>query len=57
MLGAIEDIATVEPERVYRLEVITEVGMVKKRLSAVYDMQATRTQSTGKGAWLYFRED
>ncbi|MCA9714131.1 MAG: general secretion pathway protein GspK [Myxococcales bacterium] len=57
VLGAIEDIATVEPERVYRLEVITEVGMVKKRLSAVYDMQATRTQSTGKGAWLYFRED
>ncbi len=55
--GGLGDIATIEPERVYRLEVITEVGMVKKRLSAVYDMQATRTQTSGKGAWVYYRED
>ena len=56
-VAGLKDVATIAPERVYRLEVITEVGAVKKRLSAVYDMQATRTQTKGKGAWLYFRED
>jgi len=55
--GGISDIATVAPERVYRIEVITEVNAVKKRVSAVYDMQSPRAQSQGKGAWLYYRED
>lgn len=51
------DIATVAPERVYTVEVITTVGNVSKRLTAVYDMQYARAQSQGKGAWLYIRED
>jgi hypothetical protein len=55
--GGLKDVATIAPERVYSVEIITEVGAVKKRLTAVYDMQYARTQSTGKGAWLYFRED
>ncbi|MEZ4427947.1 MAG: type II secretion system protein GspK [Nannocystaceae bacterium] len=55
--GGLSEIATVAPERVYRIEVIVEVGSVKKRVTAVYDMQFQRSQSTGKGAWLYFRED
>ena len=52
-----KDIATIAPERVYRIEIITEVGGVRKRVEAVYDMQFGRSQSAGKGAWLYYRED
>jgi len=55
--GGVKDVAGVDPERIYRVEVITEVGAVKRRLNAVYDMQYTRSQSKGKGAWLYYRED
>jgi type II secretory pathway component PulK len=55
--GGLRDVASVEPERIYRLEVITTVGSVRKRLSAVYDIQYARSQSAGKGAWLYYRED
>jgi len=55
--GGLEDIATVAPERVYRVEIISEIGAVKKRMTAVYDMQYVRSQSQGKGAWLYYRED
>jgi hypothetical protein len=50
-------VATVSPESIYRIEVITEVGAVKKRLSAVYDMKYQRAQSQGQGAWLYMREE
>lgn len=57
MLGGVSDIATVAPERVYRVEVIAEAGAVKKRLTAVYDMQFARAQSRGSGAWVYYRED
>ncbi len=55
--GGIKDVAGVDPERIYRVEVITEVGAVKRRLTAIYDMQYARSQSKGKGAWLYYRED
>ena len=55
--GGLKEVATVAPERVYRVEIITEVGAVRKRLTAVYDMQVQRSQSTGKGAWLYYREE
>jgi type II secretory pathway component PulK len=55
--GGVEDVAGVDPERIYRVEVITEVGAVKRRLTAIYDMQYARSQSKGKGAWLYYRED
>lgn len=55
--GGISDVATVAPESVYRIEVITEVGAVKKRLTAVYDMKYKRSQSQGQGAWLYMREE
>lgn len=55
--GSLKDVATVAPERVYRIEVITTVGAVSKRLTAVYDMQYARAQSQGKGAWMYVRED
>ncbi len=55
--GGVKDVAGVDPERIYRVEVITEVGAVKRRLNAVYDMQYVRSQSKGKGAWLYYRED
>ena len=57
MLGGVSDIATVAPERVYRVEVISEAGAVKKRLTAIYDMQFARAQSKGSGAWIYYRED
>lgn len=55
--GGLSDVATVAPENIYRVEVITEVGAVKKRLVAVYDMKYQRTQSQGQGAWLYMREE
>ncbi|PRQ08326.1 general secretion pathway protein GspK [Enhygromyxa salina] len=55
--GGLQDVATVEPERIYRLEIITTVGSVRKRLTAVYDIQYARNQSAGKGTWLYYRED
>lgn len=55
--GGLEEVATVAPERIYRVEIVTEVGAVRKRLTAVYDMQFPRSQSAGKGAWLYYRED
>lgn len=55
--GGLSDVATVLPESVYRIEVITEVGAVKKRLTAVYDMKYQRSQSQGQGAWLYVREE
>ena len=53
----LEDLATVAPERIYTIEVISEVGAVTKRLTATYDLQYQRSQSQGKGAWLYLRED
>ena len=55
--GGLEEVATVAPERIYRVEIVTQVGAVRKRLTAVYDMQFPRSQSAGKGAWLYYRED
>jgi type II secretory pathway component PulK len=55
--GGLKDVSTVEPERIYRIEIITTVGSVSKRLTAVYDIQYARSQSAGKGAWLYYRED
>jgi type II secretory pathway component PulK len=55
--GGLSDVANVAPESIYRIEVITEVGAVKKRLVAVYDMKYQRTQSQGQGAWLYIREE
>ncbi len=56
-LGGVQDIATVAPERVYRVEIIAEAGAVKKRLTTVYDMQYARSQSKGTGAWIFYRED
>jgi len=55
--GSVSDLATVAPERIYRVEIISEVGAVKKRLTSVYDMQFSRAQSKGTGAWIYYRED
>lgn len=70
--GGLEDLATVAPETVYRVEVITEFGAVQKRFVGVYDMNYVRAnaptnqQSTPsgapmpqqtKGAWLYLREE
>ncbi len=55
--GGIREVASVQPEKTYRIEVITTVGAVHKRVTAVYDMQYQRAQSQGKGAWLYYRED
>jgi len=55
--NGLTDVATVAPERIYRIEVITTVGAVNKRFQAVYDMQYARAQSQGKGAWLHVRED
>jgi type II secretory pathway component PulK len=53
----LDDVAVVAPERTYRIEVITTVGAVSKRLDAVYDIQYPRSQSQGQGAWLYIREE
>jgi hypothetical protein len=55
--NGLKDVSTVAPERIYRIEVTTNVGAVNKRFQAVYDMQYARAQSQGKGAWLYVRED
>lgn len=55
--GGLSDVSTVAPENIYRIEVITEVGAVRKRLTAVYDMKFQRAQSQGQGAWLYLREE
>jgi len=55
--GGLADVASVEPERIYRLEIITTVGSVRKRLTAIYDIKYARSQSAGEGAWLYYRED
>jgi len=53
----LKDLANTDPERIYRVEIITEVGQVRRRLNAVYDMQYARSQSKGTGAWLFYRED
>lgn len=55
--GGLEDLATVAPETVYRVEIISEVGAVRKRIVAVYDMSYARAQSQGKGVWLHVREE
>jgi type II secretory pathway component PulK len=55
--GGLSDVANVAPETIYRIEVITEVGAVKKRLTAAYDMKFQRAQSQGQGAWVYMREE
>jgi len=55
--GALNEVAVVTPERIYRVEIITTVGAVNKRMIAVYDMQYARAQSQGKGAWMHVRED
>lgn len=57
--GGLKEVATVAPETTYRIEIITEVGAVKKRMTAVYDMKYQRTYSgqSGQGAWLYMREE
>ena len=55
--GGLSDVSSVEPERVYRVEVTTTVGAVRKRMTAVYDMKYARSQSTGEGAWLYYRQE
>jgi type II secretory pathway component PulK len=55
--GGLADVATVEPERIYRVEITTEVGAVRKRSVAIYDMHYARSQSQGKGAWLYYRQE
>lgn len=55
--GGLSEVASVEPERVYRVEIVTEVGAVRKRLTAVYDMQYARSNSQGTGAWLYYRQE
>ena len=38
-INGVRDVATVEPERIYRLEIITTVGSVRKRLTAIYDIK------------------
>lgn len=55
--GGLADVATVAPERIYAIEVITTVGNVTKRMTAIYDTKYKRSQSQGEGAWLYIRED
>ena len=55
--GGLDDVATVAPETVYRVEITTEFGAVAKRVVAVYDMAYGRANSQGKGAWLYIREE
>lgn len=55
--GSLSEVAVVTPERIYRVEIITTVGAVNKRMIAVYDMQYARAQSQGKGAWMHLRED
>lgn len=55
--GGLRDVATVKPESVYTVEIVTTVGNVTKRMTSIYDMQYARAQSQGKGAWLHIRED
>ncbi len=55
--GGLREVATVEPERTYKVEVITTVGAVTRRAVAVWDVEMPRSNSLGTGAWLYYRED
>jgi len=55
--AGLRGVSTVQPERIYTIEVVTTVGNVNKRLTAVYDMQYPRSQSSGKGVWMHIRED
>lgn len=55
--GGLEDLSTVSPETVYRVEITTEFGAVAKRIVGVYDMSYARANSQGKGAWMYIREE
>ncbi|MCA9656229.1 MAG: general secretion pathway protein GspK [Myxococcales bacterium] len=55
--GGLKEVASVAPETIYRIEIITEVGAIKKRLTAVYDLKFARSQSSGQGAWMYMREE
>lgn len=56
-VSGLDDVAVVAAERAYRVEIITTVGAVKKRLDGVYDIEYARAQSQGKGAWVYVREE
>jgi type II secretory pathway component PulK len=55
--GGLREVTTVAPETIYRVEVITSVGAVRRRATAVYDMQFQRQQSQGKGTWMHYRRD
>lgn len=54
---SVGDVATVDPERTYRVEITTEVGSVRKKMTAVYGMEYVRTRTRGKGAWLHLRAE
>lgn len=51
----VNDVATVDPEKTYRVEITTTVGAVRKKLTAIYGMNYVRTRTRGQGAWLHIR--
>jgi hypothetical protein len=49
------------PRRTYRVETTAKFGRVEKKIIAVWDKdvqrQNARDGQTGKGAWVYWREE
>ena len=53
-------IAKVGPRRIYRVEVVSEIGQSSRRLVAIWDTQVqnqnNRDPANATGAWVYWRE-
>jgi general secretion pathway protein K len=58
----LQQIAVIGPRRIYRVEVNTEVGRVKKRLTAIWDVNVQNQNSRNpayypRGNWVFWREE
>jgi general secretion pathway protein K len=57
----LQQVATVGPRRVYRVEAVGRIGRVEKRIVGVWDTaaqrQSARPQAMGRGAWVFWREE
>jgi general secretion pathway protein K len=60
-LQKLQEIASVGPRRIYRVEVTATVGRVSKRLTAIWDQNAQnqnpRDPAYQKGTWVFWREE
>jgi general secretion pathway protein K len=58
----LEELATIGPRRIYRIEAVGQSGKVHKRIRAVFDTQkfnqnAVDPLAERQGAWIYWREE